>query len=159
MSGRSHEFFVQQADAASASVNKLTLLCLVPIFAVATKLVITGRPYRFVQCLIFGVHFYCIHMATILAGWGLVLIPIVRWFIAHPDATWGHPLVVLWKSNWFAHFSVAPVLLPYLYVALQRAFDLDKRAAGWRALVLTLASCTLLRAFFDVGAVIMMIAA
>lgn len=159
LSGQTHEVFAQHVDAASASVNKLTLLFLVPLFALAVRLVVAKRPYRMVQYMIFGVHFYCIQMATILVVWGLVFIPSYRYLVAHPALTWGQPFVVLWRSNSFAHFSIAPVLLPYLYFALRRSFELDSRAAAWRAVLLTLIACGLLRLFFDVGCALMLIVA
>jgi hypothetical protein len=112
-----------------------------------------------VQCLIFSVHFYCIHMTSVLVGWGLGFIPLYRYLVAHPQLTWGQPFVALWRSNSFGHFSLAPVLLPYLYFALQRAFLFDKRAAAWRAVVLTVIACGLLRLFFDVGCALMLIVA
>ena len=159
LSGVSHEVFAQRVDAASASVNKLTLLCLVPFFAIATRLVVANRAYRMVQYMIFGVHFYCIHMASVLVGWGLFFIPIYRYLAAHPELSWGHPFIAVWRSNSFAHFSIAPVLFPYLYIALQRAFRLDKRQAAGRAVALTLIACGLLRLFFDVGCTVMLVVA
>lgn len=148
--------FVQRMDAVSASVNKLTLLVMVPAFAGVIQLVRPQRSARFVQYLIFAVHFYCIHMATILAVWGLLLIPAYRYLVAHPELAWGQGYVQLWRSNTFGHFVVAPALLAYLYPAFRRAFDLDARGAAWRAVVLTVVACALLRAFFDVGGALML---
>lgn len=157
ISGDTPEVFARRVESASATVNKVTLLFMVPLFASVTKLLLARRPYRGVQCLIFSVHFYCVHMATILVFWGLLFIPAYRYFVARPDVAWGQPWVAIWRSLTFAHFTVAPVLLPYLYKALQRAFLLDRKGAAWRALVLTLVSCSLLRAFFDVGCALMLI--
>jgi hypothetical protein len=51
------------------------------------------------------------------------------------------------------------VLLPHLYIPLRRAFVLDTRAAGWRAMVLTVIACGLLRLVFDVGCALILIVA
>lgn len=157
LSGQAHEVFAQRLEAASATVNKLTVLCLVPLFALATRLVLLGRPYRGVHHLIFSVHFYCIHLTAVLVAWGLFFIPSYRYLVAHPELAFATPLTSLWRSGWFQQLSVAPLLLPYLYLALKTAFRLDGPSAAWRSVLLTLTACSLLRAFFDVGGLLMMI--
>lgn len=153
------ELLAPRMDAAAASVNKLTLLTMVPAFAALMKLLRPRAGTKFVQYMIFSVHFYCVHMLTILSVWGLMMIPAYRVLVAHPELAWGHVYIALWRSNTFGHFVVAPALFAYLNPAIRRAFDLGPRSAAWRAVLLTVAACSLLRSFFDVGCAIMLVVA
>jgi hypothetical protein len=147
VSGIPHDLFVQRMDASAGSVNKMVVLLQVPIFAVFAKILLTR--HRYVQHLVFSVHYYCIHLVTLLTAWGLVLIPGGLWIVAHKDVVAAHPWLMIVRNNSFQHLILAPILGSYLYVALKRAFVLNRIEAGWRAVVLALTACMMLRGFFD----------
>ena len=156
-SGLPHDVFARRIESATDAVDKMGILFMVPLFALATSAVVANRRYRLVQHLIFSVHFYCIHLTTIVVGWGLFFIPWIRYFDAHPEATWGQWFGAFWSTNWIQHLSVAPFLLPYLFFALRRAYELDRPGAAWRAVLLTGIACALLRSFFDVSCALMLL--
>lgn len=142
------EQYGQKMDAMAGAKNSLAILCLVPLLALGLQVLMAGRGYRFVQHLIFTAHFYCIHLLCVLFFIGVLFRPTMRLFQEHQAIV---------GSMWFQHFQAALILIPYLFVALGRAYELDRRAAAWRAVALGLWSCLLTRAFFDVVFVLLIV--
>ena len=148
------DVFVQRIDAISSSENSVAVLCLVPLFALGLWALMRGRGYRYVQHLVFGAHFYCIHLCCVLIYLGFVLRPLARTFAAHSSTAW---LATEMVKIWYQHLALAPALILYLYFGLQRAYLISPAASAWRATLLGIWACTVSRAFFDVGFVLVLI--
>jgi len=145
---------VRRMDAISSSQNSVAVLCLVPMLAAGLWLALAGRGYRYVQHLVFAAHFYCIHLCCVLLYIGLVLKPLVLTLRAHPATV---PASLILTNIWAEHLMSAPALIAYLYFGLQRAYLLKPVESAWRATLLGLFACTVSRAFFDVGFVLVLI--
>jgi hypothetical protein len=155
--GLSIDQFSQHAASVIPAQNKLAILCLVPMFALGTAAVLSGRKYRFVQHLVFTTHFYCIYLASILFTWGLVIGPIYFYLTEHQVGPLGQSVGRWLSFPWVQHLAVAPALIPYLFFSLRRAYGLSSLGAAWRALVLGLWAATLSRAFTDIAFALVLI--
>jgi hypothetical protein len=158
-SGLTSEAFARSVEAEVASTNRLAVVCLIPFFALGTAVVLSRRAYRPVQHLVFAAHFYCVHLTSLVVVWGLMLGPTLRLLLRHPEWAMSRPLFGVLSMPWVQHLSVAPFLLPYLFLAIRRAYRTDVWSAAWRATLLALWAVTLSRAFLDVGYAIMLVVA
>lgn len=151
--------FAQHVDAEVASTNRLAVLGLVPLFAMGVALIMARRSYRSVQHLVFSVHFYCVHLASVLVAWGLVLGPFLRLLRRHPEWPISGPWLNVLTIPWIQHLFVAPCLLPYLLLATKRSYHLSPREAAVSAVLLTAWAVTLSRGFLDMGYAIIILLA
>lgn len=154
LAGVSVADFTHRIDAISSSENSVAVLCLVPLMALGLWAALARRGYRYVQHLVFGAHFYCIHLCCVLIYIGFVLKPLARTLAAHALTASLAPSLM---NIWCEHMMVAPALILYLYFGLQRAYLLSPTESAWRATLLGVFACTVSRAFFDVGYVLVLL--
>ena len=146
----------RRIDVVSASDNSVAVLCLVPWMAAGLAVALAGRGHRVAQHLVFTAHLYCIHLCCALLYFGFLLRPFVLTLAAHPSTSWLAPPL---SNNWGQHFALAPLLIPYLYVGLQRAYALTARESLWRAVLLGVWACTVTRMFLDVAFALVLLTA
>ena len=144
--------FSQRIDKVASSENSLTVLCMVPLLALAL-LALVNRGYRFMQHFVFTAHFYCIHLCCVLLYLGFFLRPMYRALAGHPR------LAAFCADPWSQHFVLAPVLVLYAYFALRRAYLLTPAESAPRAVLLGLWACLIARAFFDLAFLLVLLVA
>lgn len=147
----------ERIDALGSAEDTVAVLLMVPLFALACRAVMARTGYRYVQHFIFAAHFYCIHLLVALLWIGGVLVPIYLSAKANQDASWAQLYIPIYRNLWFQHFSLAPLLFVYLLFAVRRAYALTTAQSSWRAVLLTIATCTIARSFFDIAFALVLI--
>ncbi|MHB8874348.1 MAG: DUF3667 domain-containing protein [Myxococcaceae bacterium] len=149
--GVSVEAVSARIEALGSAEDAAAVLCMIPLFALAVAAVMPGRGHRFVQHLVFSAHFYCIHLFGVLLVIGGVVMSVFGQLEAHPEWPLSAPVLGVLRSFWVQHLLVAPFLLPYLFLALKRAYALTPGQSAWRAAALTAWACFIAPSFFDVA--------
>lgn len=151
------EAFSERIHKLGSAEDAATVLCMVPLLAIATHVALLGRGYRYVQHLVFSAHIFCVHLLGVVFVIGATFTVLVAWLKANPTSPITPPLLGTLRSLWVQHFLVWPLLFPYVVVAVRRAYVLTTGESLWRAVLIATAACTLGRVFFDLAFALVLI--
>lgn len=143
-----------RVEAVGGAEDAAAILCMIPLFAFGAWVALAGKRYRFVQHLVFAAHNYCVHLLFAVIMIGSVLTTLVIVAKAHPEWPWMIPVL---KNNWFQHSLVFPLLGPYMYAAVKRAYALTPLEAWWRAALMTCWAVVVAKSFFDIAWVLVLL--
>jgi hypothetical protein len=130
-------------DATVAVHAKTLVIIMVPLLGLFLHGVLWSRRRYFVEHLVFATHFFAFFL-LILPIFVAALIVIGETFARFGDSS---RAVMIALESFFDFGVFFVVYLPYLYLAIRRAYDLSRTSAGVRAVLMTFSVIAVLQLY------------
>jgi hypothetical protein len=147
--GEDREVYRARFDALLQGKKKSVLIILVPVFALALKLLYVPRRRRYVEHLVFAVHLYAVYLVSLLAI-VFVAMRLVIWPLTNAACRAGivsQGFVRALDGEEFLVFLLLCTLGSYLYLALRRFYGDGSWAAAVRTVLLFAVHVSLMTGF------------